>query len=163
VLQCVSMCCSCIAVVLQSVAGHGVITRRSLLLCCSVLQRITVSCSVVAWCVSHCHSLQHTTTHCNTLQQINCSIPTAQRREVGGWGRDPKQCTGRGGRLGSSTIFKNLMSPTPHRKWYLTTGRRAHSMVLDPIPQPLPVHCFGCRPQPPTSRNATPDAGYELQ
>jgi len=32
----------------------------------------------------------------------------------------------RGGGLGSSTIFKNLMSPTPHRKWYLTTGRRAH-------------------------------------
>ena len=32
----------------------------------------------------------------------------------------------RGGVLGSSTIFKNLMSPTPRRKWYLTTGRRAH-------------------------------------
>ena len=61
----------------------------------------------------------------------------------------------RGGGLGSSTIFKNLMSPTPRRKWYLTTGRRAHSMVLDPIPQPLPVHFFGSRPQPPTShRNA---------
>jgi len=34
--------------------------------------------------------------------------------------------TSRGGGLGSSTIFKNLMSPTPRRKWYLTTGRRAH-------------------------------------
>jgi len=32
----------------------------------------------------------------------------------------------RGGGLGSSTIFKNLMSPTPRRKWYLTTGCRAH-------------------------------------
>jgi len=32
----------------------------------------------------------------------------------------------RGGGLGSSIIFKNLMSPTPRRKWYLTTGRRAH-------------------------------------
>jgi len=31
----------------------------------------------------------------------------------------------RGGGLGSSTI-SNLMSPTPRRKWYLTTGRRAH-------------------------------------
>jgi len=58
----------------------------------------------------------------------------------------------RGGELGSSTIFKNLMSPTPRRKWYLTTGRRAHKMVLDPIPQPLPVHFFGSRPQPPTSQ-----------
>ena len=57
----------------------------------------------------------------------------------------------RGAGLGSSTIFKNLMSPTPRRKWYLTTGRRAHYMVLDPIPQPLPVHFFGSRPQPPTS------------
>ena len=33
---------------------------------------------------------------------------------------------GRGGGLGSSTICKNLMSPMPRRKWYLTTGRRAH-------------------------------------
>ena len=32
----------------------------------------------------------------------------------------------RGGGLGSRTIFKNLMSPTPRRKWYLTTGRRSH-------------------------------------
>ena len=56
-----------------------------------------------------------------------------------------------GGGLGSSTIFKNLMSPTPRRKWYLMTGRRAHQMVLDPIPQSLPVHFFGSRTQPPTS------------
>jgi len=33
-------------------------------------------------------------------------------REVGGWGRVP--------------FSRNLMSPTPRRKWYLTTGRRAH-------------------------------------
>ena len=32
--------------------------------------------------------------------------------EVGGWGRDP--------------FSRNLMSPTPRRKWYLTTGRRFH-------------------------------------
>ena len=35
-----------------------------------------------------------------------------ERREVGGWGRVP--------------FSKKLMSPTPRRKWYLTTGRRAH-------------------------------------
>ena len=34
------------------------------------------------------------------------------RREVGGWGR--------------VSFSRNLMSPTPRRKWYLTTGRRAH-------------------------------------
>ena len=28
-------------------------------------------------------------------------------------------------------------------------------MVLDPIPQSLPVHFFGSRPQPPTSRYVT--------
>jgi len=33
-------------------------------------------------------------------------------REVEGWGRDP--------------FSRNLMSPTPRRKWYLTTGRRFH-------------------------------------
>ena len=32
--------------------------------------------------------------------------------EVGSWGRVP--------------FSRNLMSPTPRRKWYLTTGRRAH-------------------------------------
>jgi len=32
--------------------------------------------------------------------------------EVGGWGRVP--------------FSRKLMSPTPRRKWYLTTGRRAH-------------------------------------
>ena len=32
--------------------------------------------------------------------------------EVGGWGRVP--------------FSRNLMSPTPRRKWYLKTGRRAH-------------------------------------
>jgi len=34
------------------------------------------------------------------------------QREVGGWGRDP--------------FSRNLMSPTPRRKWYLIMGRRAH-------------------------------------
>jgi len=32
--------------------------------------------------------------------------------EVGGWGRVP--------------FSRNLMKPTPRRKWYLTTGRRFH-------------------------------------
>ena len=61
--------------------------------------------------------------------------------EVGGWGRDP--------------FSRNFMKPTPRRKWYLTTGRSFHEMVLDHIPQSLPVHFFGSRPQPPTSRSGT--------
>jgi len=39
-------------------------------------------------------------------------VCTAAVREVGGWGRVP--------------FSRNLMTPTPRRKWYLTTGRRAH-------------------------------------
>ena len=54
---------------------------------------------------------------CNFKEPTNGSHPiheTCQRnlREVGGWGRVP--------------FSRNLMSPTPRRKWYLTTGRRAH-------------------------------------
>ena len=52
-----------------------------------------------------------------------CDVPMSQSAfthiymicsywEVGGWGRVP--------------FSRNLMSPTPRRKWYLTTGRRAH-------------------------------------
>jgi len=52
------------------------------------------------------------------------------------------------------------MSPMPRRKWYLTTGRRAHYMVLDPIPQPLPVHFFGSLPQPSTSPSIYVDSRY---
>ena len=40
------------------------------------------------------------------------SASTRVRGEVGGWGRVP--------------FSRNLMSPTPRRKWYLTTGRKAH-------------------------------------
>jgi len=82
------------------------------------------------------------TTRCGYWKRIVASIYFE-----GKWGGHTP--TMRGGGLGSSTIFKNLMSPTPRRKWYLTTGRRAHWMVLDPIPQSLPVHFFGSRPQLP--------------
>jgi len=69
---------------------------------------------------------------------IKCLVCVLIWGEVGGWGRVP--------------FSRNVMSPTPCRKWYLTTGRRAHYMVLDPIPQSLPVHFFGSRPQTPPSR-----------
>ena len=52
------------------------------------------------------------------LSDFSCFVHV--RREVGGWGRDP--------------FSRNFMKPTPRRKWYLTTGRRFHWMVLDPIP-----------------------------
>jgi len=59
----------------------------------------------VTWvvCVMSTHITHMTVTH--TKIRLRC-------REVGGWGRVP--------------FSRNLMSPTPSRKWYLTTGRRAH-------------------------------------
>ena len=63
--------------------------------------------------------------------------------EVGGWGRDP--------------FSRNLMSPTPRRKWYLTTGRLIKwsstpspkysqyiFLGLDPSPPPLVMRRLLC-------------------
>ena len=82
------------------------------------------------------------------LMRVGSFHMCARGREVGGWGRVP--------------FSRNLMSPTPRRKWYLTTGRRFHSIVLDPIPQSLPVHFFGSRPQPPTSPRSCVCVLYEF-
>ena len=57
------------------------------------------ACIVLCVCVIACISADNTR-------------HAAFRREVGGWGRVP--------------FSRNLMSPTPRRKWYLTTGRRFH-------------------------------------
>ena len=55
----------------------------------------------------------------NTMNTLSSSYHTTMNTlrwtrdgEVGGWGRVP--------------FSKNLMKPTPRRKWYLTTGRRFH-------------------------------------
>jgi len=80
--------------------------------------------------------MSHVWTSWHDTHECRCS---ARPGEVGGWGRDP--------------FSRNFMKPTPRRKWYLTTGRRFHQMVLDPIPQSLPVPFFGSWPQPPTSHD----------
>ena len=76
-----------------------------------------------------------TSSYASTSEITRVGLRVEMLGEVGGWGRDP--------------FSRNLMKPTPRRKWYLTTGRSFHEMVLDPIPQSLPVHFFGSRPQPP--------------
>ena len=48
----------------------------------------------------------------NICTQIYFNMCAHEWSEVGGWGRVP--------------FSRNSMSPTPRRKWYLTTGRRAH-------------------------------------
>jgi len=52
--------------------------------------------------------------YCSTVQGVLdwFEVDVGFTGEVGGWGRDP--------------FSRNLMSPTPRRKWYSTTGRRAH-------------------------------------
>jgi len=96
------------------------------------------------WCMTHSHVWHDsfTATHYNTLQhtatrlgaykrmvfkgviwthrkilqhtaaRLDVYVRIVFKREVGGWGRVP--------------FSRNLMSPTPRRKWYLTTGRRFH-------------------------------------
>ena len=94
------------------------------------------------------HTLLHENLRTYTYMyifKISIEVEKASGGEVGGWGRVP--------------FSRNFMSPTPRRKWYLMTGRRFHLMVLDPIPQSLPVHFFGSRPQPPTSPQHVPKGG----
>jgi len=51
-------------------------------------------------------------THSTSPDSGAKTLATISKGEVGGWGRVP--------------FSRNLMSPTPRRKWYLKTGRRAH-------------------------------------
>jgi len=73
----------------------------SVVACCSVLQSVAVCCSVLQ-CVAER----------GRKGPAKKDPPNHPRGEVGGWGRVP--------------FSRNLMSPTPRRKWYLTTGRRFH-------------------------------------
>jgi len=61
-----------------------------------------------------------------------------RRREVGGWGRDPKKCTGRDWGMGSSTISWKLR---PVVKYHLRRGVGFMKFLEN-----------GSRPQPPTSQ-----------
>jgi len=54
----------------------------------------------------------HVTYRCISLSTSSVMPKEVLSREVGGWGRVP--------------FSRNLMKPTPRRKWYLTTGRRFH-------------------------------------
>jgi len=72
-------------------------------------------------CMVRCLCVRHVMSHVTRMNE-SCHTCAAGRsphaactmrcREVGGWGRVP--------------FSRNLMSPTPRRKWYLTTGRRFH-------------------------------------
>jgi len=85
-----------------------------------------------------CILIKHTATMlCNTAATIQCNTLWHSAREVGGWGRDPKKCTGRDWGMGSSTIYWNLR---PVVKYHLRRGVGLIKFLEN-----------GTRPQPPTS------------
>jgi len=67
--------------------------------------RLTCEWVKFVTCISTNYTLPHTATHAHVCEWV-------MSWEVGGWGRVP--------------FSRNLMKPTPRRKWYLTTGRRFH-------------------------------------
>ena len=88
-------------------------------------------------CMSH---VTHMYESCHTYAWVKSHIWMGHViREVGGWGRVP--------------FSRNLMSPTPRRKWYLTTGRRAHKWYSTPSPNLSPYIFLGLDPSPPPLRH----------
>ena len=85
------------------------VTRLGLLaLCpccqpCAVWQKFSKVTSIYS---------EFTVTTCLLRTSVTSSPGLLAEGEVGGWGRVP--------------FSRNLMKPTPRRKWYLTTGRRFH-------------------------------------
>jgi len=89
---------------------HLYVARRILHLPCLIRPCATTLSNVpcrMHMCIRHLwNSWRNVTSKHNRLRLLGFC------REVGGWGRVP--------------FSRNLMSPTPRRKWYSTTGRRAH-------------------------------------
>ena len=76
---------------------------------------------------------------CHTSMRMSTQpVSTQSQWEVGGWGRDPKKCTGRHWGMGSSTISWKLR---PVVKYHLRRGVGFMKFLEN-----------GSRPQPPTSR-----------
>ena len=65
-----------------------------------------------AWVVTWLTYYEYVTSYTRIRMRVWCLLWRYVIREVGGWGRVP--------------FSKKIMSPTPRRKWYSTTGRRAH-------------------------------------
>jgi len=102
VAVCCSVCCSACCSVLELEQEAAFLRCCSVLQC--VLQCVAVFCSIlqcvavyVAVCCSVCCSVRCSRRlPCSLLECLSC-------------------IRSRGGGMGSSTIFKNLMSPTPRR------------------------------------------------
>jgi len=67
-LQCVALCCRCVAVCVNVLQCAAV--------CCSVLQRVAVCCSVLQWVAVCCSALQCVAVCCSVLQcvAVCCSV-----------------------------------------------------------------------------------------
>jgi len=126
VCVCVRVCvcaCSCVCVLVCLCAYECVYILRMWMYIYLHIPHVQLTDSRVLWCVCACVCVCVCVCLCVCLRGcvrtrvfvcfafVNIPIST-HTREVGGWGRDP--------------FSRNLMSPTPRRKWYLTTGRRFH-------------------------------------
>ena len=89
--------CLDVGVGARECVGRGRILRACVCVCvCVSLRDFVRVCLCVCVCMCACMCVR---SHVHPL----CAY-SSERREVGGWGRDPKKCTGRDWGMGSSTI-----------------------------------------------------------
>jgi len=105
---------ACLGVFGRVLACFGVFWR--ILACLGVFWRV-LACLGVCFHVSkmpmsHLVSCFRKSVDVLAYSGMSFDIFAMSHGEVGGWGRVP--------------FSRNLMKPTPRRKWYLTTGRRFH-------------------------------------
>jgi len=84
--------------------------RFSLFLSPSIPSLVSLSLSLSLLCILYIyiyiyvHTVSRSYSHTHTHIHTHTRAHTQALREVGGWGRDPKKCTGRDWEMGSSTI-----------------------------------------------------------
>jgi len=130
VMQCVAVCCSVLHVYTYIYVCVYVYTY--IIVCVHVL--LCAHLEILVWLIlaSRETILMYVYIYTNVLR-----LYVHLHWEVGGWGRDPKKCTGRDWGMGSSTIQWNLR---PVVKYQLRRGVGFMKFLEN-----------GSRPQPPTS------------
>ena len=104
VLQCVAVCCSSFLSLspLKSNECKESASRHTFTLCDTLCALDSLSHLVTHFTHFTYFQVSHDTLPHLYAQSVSRTF--VLRREVGGWGRDPKKCTRRGWGMGSSTI-----------------------------------------------------------